>query len=725
MFYECKEQKIIYNDIERPFRYIKCDDAMIDALYALDFPHHYYYETVGEALSVLKSVCPIVDITTGTYNGTDRNGHFGNTNSMYNDGKYYYVGNFYGTQGEIINMNGKVYNSDRSKYVDFTTISSDNLYDADTDEHLSGSYSLFSDAELFGSIGGSTLFIGDTNLIFASVLYAGDNGYKIETSLIYPIENHIFTNFFDGIDPSDYEKSDDPYSDSNADDGGGHGTPDWNSDPITEKALPPDFYGAGGLVSVYTPTAQELRAFSNYIWGDTFDLNNFKKIVNNPFDLVLGLSYIPLLSIAGGTRAINVGNIVDTGLTMTYPQQENYRHDFGTITLDEDERAFIDYSPYTRVSIHLPFIGTQAIDIDLLRRNTSFNNTSFKLIYKYNIVNGCVTAYLYTTNQKVLYEWAGNVSTPIPVASNDYTNAISSFVHLASSAVSGAVAGGMIGGPAGAAVGAGATALSSGLDAIATLKPTITTTGAIGGGNAPLTSTNDAFLLIEQPKLSIANNHGRYLGFPRNQSDTIKNCKGYNEIANARINSKWATDTEKAEILEILKGGYIYGMSYGTVIDAPTLPDDLSDEFTIALYRNNSSDNRIDKSCELVNDYVHCNIKENCSVITPSVTMNVGNANAIKANYCYIPAFKRFYYITNKTCVRGNLWQFDLRSDVLMSFRNEIIDNTAVFKKCENKWNLYLNDGSLQIDSRPRIKVKKFPSSITNDGTYVLLMAGS
>ena len=532
-------------------------------------------------------------------------------------------------------------------------------------------------------------------------------------------------------EPIDLE---DPYADSSADDDGGNGSPDWNSDPITERALPPDFYGNSGLVQVYTPTLSELNAFASYIWSDNgLDLNDFKKIVNNPFDLVLGLSYIPFQVTIGGQRGVNVGNILsaDTGLTMSYPSQENYAHSFGSLSIGEDEKAFIDYSPFTRVSIHLPFIGTQAIDIDLIRRNSKYNDTTIELKYKYNIVNGTVVAYLYTANQKVLYEWAGNVATPIPVASNDYTQTIAGLMSMAASAVSGAVTGAAIGSAVpgiGTAVGAIAGGVkgvaSGGIDQVAALKPTITTTGSVGSSSALLTSTNDAFLIIEQPPLSIANQHRHYKGYPRNVSGVIKNSKGYNEICACRMSCELATGEELAEISEILQSGYIYGDVNGTVISKPTV-DPGNNGFTVGLFQTSSSNIRIDKKCTLIEDYTTCTVKEDTSVITPTIILDANNEKAIKANYCYIPAYKRFYFIKDKRCLRGNLWEFDLVCDVLMSFRSDIIEHTVVFKKSESNWNLYLNDGSLQVDSRTRIKVKKFPNSLTNVGSYVLLLAGT
>ena len=113
---------------------------------------------------------------------------------------------------------------------------------------------------------------------------------------------------------------DDPYIEDLAEDtSDNQGTNDWTPDNISEKELPRDFFGNSGLMKVLTPTTAELKAFSSYLWNNNFDLNQFKKIVNNPFDLILGFQYMPLKVVIGGTTPINVGNIlsVDTGLTMS------------------------------------------------------------------------------------------------------------------------------------------------------------------------------------------------------------------------------------------------------------------------------------------------------------------------------------------------------------------------------------------------------------------------
>lgn len=730
MTYECKQQKIIYNDVERPFRYIKCDDDMIHALWSLDYPSSMWYNTFEEALHVLKNICPIVEVATGSFGGQNRNTHFGNTNTMYNEGKYYYVGDFYGTQGNIINMNGKIYNADRTKYIDYTSDSYENLYDANTHEHLEGGYSLLNDACLFDYIGGSTLFIGDTIMIYVSILYAeitGHSGYTFATSLEYWVDGHIITNFFDGIAPTDYTDYDDPqdpYLYDSADDDGGQGTnQNWTPDNISERDLPDNFYSNSGLMKVLTPTESELRAFSNYLWGNTFDISSFKKIVNNPFDLILGFQYLPFKTVDGGQIPINVGNIasVDTHLSMTYPTKENYKHSFGSLNLSKMEHKFLDYSPYCKMSIHLPFIGTQQIDPDLIRKASPV-----ELIYKYNIVTGTIVAFLkgkIEGQNGVLYEWVGNCNNTLPVASNDYSNSISGMFSMITGAVSGAVAGGSVGGGVGASVGAVTGAVGS-LN-VADMKPTITTQGSIGGNGAVLNASNDAFIITEQQRLSVATNpkgHKHLMGYPKNKGGQIKDSLGYNNIKACRMACDYAMSEELQEITDILTTGYIYGDVGGHPNAKPNRPN--GDSLAVALYQNKSSNIRIDKDLTHLHTY-DCILKESTSIINPTIRIKASDVNVLKGNYCYIPKFNRFYYINNVTSINADTWELSLHVDVLMSFRDDIETRHVVFNHSESGYNLYLNDGSLQMDSRPKITWNKFPNSLTNDGRYVLLLAGA
>lgn len=514
---------------------------------------------------------------------------------------------------------------------------------------------------------------------------------------------------------------DNPYEDNPSEDAGGPGTNDWESDPIPELDLPPNFFGDSGLVSIWTPTMAELKALGNYLWSDNgLDINQFKKIVNNPFDLVLGLNWIPLHVTIAGQKPLNVGNIlgVDSGLNMSYPTQENYRFDFGTIGtgLEDESKSFVSYSPYTRMSISIPFIGKQAIDADLIRKTLPIN-----LKMKYNIVTGTICAYLYGSNQTLLYQWEGSVPSTIPVAQNDHTQSIAGMMGLVAGAVGGAVTGAVVGGGAGAVVG-GLSGTIQGA-ASADLKPSITTTGSYSGNGSCLNGTGYAYIEVMQANLSIDNKHRHYLGLPRNVSGKIKSNYGYNSVKSVRVDSKRATDSERDEIRQILEGGYIYG-DIDTKSATPKPAVIADDSLQLMLYQNSSSNSRIDKSVSHLHTYSTLTLKEPTSIQSPTIRLSASDTNVVKGNYAYIPKFDRFYYVTDVRSLPGGLWEIDLKCDVLMSFRDEIIDNTVLFNHSEGAYNLYLNDGTLQVDSRPRVKIKRFPNGLDVNGTYVLIMAG-
>lgn len=512
-----------------------------------------------------------------------------------------------------------------------------------------------------------------------------------------------------------------PYEDYESEDAGSPGTNDWESDPIPELELPSNYYGDSGLVSIWTPTTAELKAFANYLWSDTgLDMNQFKKIVNNPFDLVLGLNWLPLKVTIADTKPLNVGNIlgVDSGLVMSYPTHENYKFDFGelNIGLADEMKSFVSYSPYTRMSISIPFIGKQAIDADLIRLNLPIH-----LYMKYNIVNGTICAYLYGKNQTLLYQWEGSVPSTIPVAQNDHTQSIAGMMGLVAGAVGGAVTGAVVGGGAGAVVGGLAGTIQGA--ASADLKPSITTTGSYSGNGSSLNGTGYAYIEVMQANLSVDNKHRHYLGLPRNVSGKISENYGYNSVKGIRVDSKRATDSERDEIRQILEGGYIYGdIDNKSATPKPSVLAD--DSLQLMLYQNSSSNTRIDKSVSHLHTYSTLTLKEPTSIQSPTIRLSASDTNVVKGNYAYIPKFDRFYYVTDVRSLPGGLWELDLRCDVLMSFREEIVNNTVLFNHSEDKYNLYLNDGTLQIDSRPKLKLKRFPNHLDTEGTYVLIMAG-
>ena len=160
---------------------------------------------------------------------------------------------------------------------------------------------------------------------------------------------------------------------------------------------------------VYNPTYEQLEqvATARYVTpssateeGVTIDLSKYIikvyktyvdfEVAENPSDVILG----------------NIDSNVSSNVILKHPVI-----DCGTVTLTEEQQNVLDYSPFAKLEIYLPFIGTKELDIDVIR------GKEIKLIYKVNVMSGkCLAVLQY--NNIPLYQFEGAIGEDIPFATN-------------------------------------------------------------------------------------------------------------------------------------------------------------------------------------------------------------------------------------------------------------------------------------------------------------------
>ena len=145
--------------------------------------------------------------------------------------------------------------------------------------------------------------------------------------------------------------------------------------------------------------------------------------------------------------------------------------------------------------------------------------------------------------------------------------------------------------------------------------------------------------------------------------------------------------------------------------------------FDIVLQVNNSEKNKVSKSLTNILT-VSGELKLGSSIIDPVIIINCDLSTVTKCNYMTIGSFGRSYFINNIRSIRSGLVEFSCHVDVLSSFADSIKENTAIIRKQENKWNLYLNDGSFRVYQNPVVLTKAFPSGFRTQ-EFVLAVAGS
>lgn len=111
------------------------------------------------------------------------------------------------------------------------------------------------------------------------------------------------------------------------------------------------------------------------------------------------------------------------------------------------------------------------------------------------------------------------------------------------------------------------------------------------------------------------------------------------------------------------------------------------------------------------------------SVINPSFLIEYSNPSDF--NYCYISEFGRYYFISNITSVRTNIWRIDCSVDVLMSFNTQILSlNVIVGDNTEYDTETYMNGEQWQTSVKTKTDVIMFPSGLLDDGEYILITSG-
>lgn len=143
----------------------------------------------------------------------------------------------------------------------------------------------------------------------------------------------------------------------------------------------------------------------------------------------------------------------------------------------------------------------------------------------------------------------------------------------------------------------------------------------------------------------------------------------------------------------------------------------------VIFYYNMSDERKINKELIEGGTFVG-ELRESVSVMNPIIRFE--NEGVIRYNYAYIPEFQRYYSIENRTCYRDGLWDVSMKVDVLMSFRNDIINLQAIVDKqsMEVNGDEYIDDGSLVSDNNTFSTVYNFPNGFNNTGEYVLITAG-
>lgn len=353
----------------------------------------------------------------------------------------------------------------------------------------------------------------------------------------------------------------DPYSGAgDSTTGGGDGTFDGSSDPVPVPSLPSVGATDTGFISLFVPSQSQLKQVASYLWSNFFDLATFKKIFEDPMDCILGLSVVPVSVPTSGNAQITVGNVELSGISLPLASQQYVELDCGTITFDRYFGSYLDFEPYTKMSLFVPYSGVHSVSADDIMGKT------VGLKYHIDILTGSLVAFL-TCGDSVLYEFNGACASNIPVNSMNYASTIENAIRIAvnigttvatagaAAPAAGAVEAGKVA-AGGAGIGRGIAIAGSTAEGALSLKPSIDRAGSLGGTTG-LMGNQIPYFIITRPRMCKPKNQDFFQGYPSFIQTVLGDMDGtgFTAFENVILAETYLTETEKAELSSILSAG--------------------------------------------------------------------------------------------------------------------------------------------------------------------------
>lgn len=342
--------------------------------------------------------------------------------------------------------------------------------------------------------------------------------------------------------------NDNPYEITPSTWGGGYGSGIINpSDPIPDPEAPDIDAITTGLLTVFKPSLSQVNALGDYLWSNAFDVDSLKKLFGDPMQAIIGLSIVPVNPPAAGSKSVKIGD-VDTGISMPYISRQFVEKDLGSIAIDPYIGSFMDYSPYTKISIYLPYIGFRELAPE------DVMGTTLSIKYIIDVITGGCNAVINVSGKGAIYQFNGSCIANVPLSAINYSGAIQNAVSAIGSGIT-TVAGIATGNAPVGIMGVAGLASSAANTAVNT-KPSIQRAGTMGGA-AGLASVQFPYCIIERPRISAPENYNGFIGNTLNVTMTLSDCHGLTFVDQIHLDNVICTEDERNELYRLLKEGVI------------------------------------------------------------------------------------------------------------------------------------------------------------------------
>lgn len=297
---------------------------------------------------------------------------------------------------------------------------------------------------------------------------------------------------------------------------------------------PTDSVTSCKLFSVYNPTPSEIDSLGGYLWGESI-AGTLASIFTNPINAIISLHCIYCTPDIGAKKNIYLGYL-NSGIPSNVVTKQYKEVDCGTIRIPEYYGDCRDYSPYTTISLFLPFIGFRPIKVD------DVMGSELNIKYFVDVYTGTCLACVSVNKGGVIqltYNFDGNCSVMLPLTSGSWANMTVGLATALTSMIVNPVAGAL----------QIPNALHNGIS--------MSSQGQIGC-NAGAMGRKKPYVVITNTQAYDAIGYNELYGYPANILTRLGQLTGYTRVKEVHVeNVNNATVDEKNEIERLLKSGVI------------------------------------------------------------------------------------------------------------------------------------------------------------------------
>lgn len=341
--------------------------------------------------------------------------------------------------------------------------------------------------------------------------------------------------------------------------------------------------GSNDMASRYAMTKTQINALVAEINTPTGFINNVTKLFTQPIDNMIALYCFPFdvknldpvwRAQTDGPLIINIVTMSTTGAflnPLTTPLLN-----IGETVLGRYFGNFLDYAPYTKIELYLPYIGFVTLDNDLVLGK--------RLIIRYavDLCTGSCTAFVITRNmndttgstETVILTQNGTIGIQIPMSGGSGSDIARSMLKFGISTGAGAASfgvsvnkgmeaalaseGGSVGGVVARAGAAGLLA-STAIGAVTAGQIPVHKNGKMDA-NTGFYGPQNAYLIWTRPSINYPSSYNAQYGRPSGKTKTLSTLTGFTVVDSVHVEGAGfnsATSDELSEIERLLKSGVI------------------------------------------------------------------------------------------------------------------------------------------------------------------------